>query len=163
MELADLIDRLEKALSSGTTVPATGRVLVEKEKLAELVARIRSAIPVDIQEAQDLLQMRESLINQALTEARRIRSAAEEEARSLVKENEIAKEARKHSDELTTEAQRRAQRILDEAESQASSRRAGADEYAQIALQKLEEELTGLLETVRHGIEVLEVEREPSA
>ena len=129
----------------------------------DLVARIRSAIPADVHEARDLLQIRESLIDQALTEARRVRSTAEEDARSLVKESEITREARNHSDELTAEAQRRAQHILDEADAGAGRRRAEADDYAQTCLQQLEEELARLLDTVHHGIEKLEFEREPSA
>ena len=125
----------------------------------DLVARIRSAIPADVHEARDLLQIRESLIDQALTEARRVRSTAEEDARSLVKESEITREARNHSDELTLEAQH----ILDEADAEASRRRAEANDYAQTSLQQLEEELARLLDTVHHGIEKLELEREPSA
>lgn len=136
--------------------------MLEKEKLVDLVSKIRSAIPVDIQEAQELLQMRENLINQALLEARRIKSTADEEARTLIKESEITKEAQKGSEEIAADTQRRAQHILDEADAQARDRRARADEYAQATLQGLEEELARLLDTVHHGIALLEVEREPS-
>lgn len=161
MELTALIDRLEEAINSGTGLPA-GRVLMEREKLTELLGQIRAALPTDIQEAQELLQMRENLINQAIMEARRIKNAAEEDARARVGESEITKEARKQSEEFVEEAQRKAQRILDETDAQANTRRASADQYAQAALQKLEEELSQVLDTVRHGIEILDAEKEPS-
>ena len=131
--------------------------------MSELLDQIREAMPSDIKEAQELLQMRENVINQALLEAKRIRSTAEEEAKALVKESEITKEARKKSEDLIAETQRKAQRILDEADAQARSRGAGADEYALASLQKLEEQLLQVLSTVRQGIVVLDVEREPSA
>ena len=163
MELSSLIEKLEELVSSGTGVPATGRVLLERDKLTELVNKIRSAVPEDIQEAHDLLQMRESLINQSLLEARHIRNAAEDEAKSRVSESEITKEAEKRSEEIIEEAQRRAQRVLDETDIQATTRRAGADKYTQDSLLKLEEELSQILTTIRHGIEVTVTEKEPSA
>jgi hypothetical protein len=107
--------------------------------------------------------MRENLINQALLEARRIRSASEDEARSRVKESEVTKEAKIKSEEIIEEAQRKAQRVLDEVDNQVNSRRAEADQYAQATLLKLEEELSQALTTIRHGIEVTETEKEPSA
>ena len=163
MKLSSLIEKLEELISSGTGVPATGRVLMDRDKLTELVNQIRSSIPEDIQEAQDLLQMREKLINQALLEGRHIRSASEDEARSRVTESEITKEAKKRSGEIIEEAQHRAQRVLDETDAQVTTRRAGADKYTQETLLKLEEDLSQILTTIRHGIEVTETEKEPSA
>ena len=118
MNVTSLIEQLEGLVSSGTGVPATGKVLVDREKLAELVSQIQTALPADLQEAQDFLQMRENLINQALSEARRIRTSSEDEARNRVGESEVLKEARKQSDDIVAAAQQRAQRILDEADVQ---------------------------------------------
>ena len=162
MKMSNLMDRLEALVSSGKGVPATGKVLIDREKLAELISQINASLPADLQEAQDFLQMRENLINQALLEARRIRSSSEEEARARVTESEIAGEANKLSEEIIGEAQRRAQRILDEAAVQVNLRRAEADEYAQITLRQLEEDLNRLLSTVRHGIDSIEGAKEPS-
>ena len=160
MELPSLIEKLAQVISSGTGVPATGRVLVEREKLTELVSLIRVAIPADIQEAQDLLHMRENLINQALQEARRVRNAAEEDARDRVAESEITKDAHKQSEAIIEEAQRKAQRILDQTDVEADARRAGADQYAQATLQKLQTELTQVIETIRNGIQVMDAQQE---
>jgi cell division septum initiation protein DivIVA len=155
MNIASLMEKLEELVSTGTGVPATGKVLVDKEKMAELVSQIQSALPADLQEAQEFLQMRENLINQALSEARRIRTSSEDEARSRVKESEVLREAHKQSEDIVAEAQRRAQRVLEEADMQANSRRADADRYAQATLTKLEEELSNVLTTIRHGIDAM--------
>ena len=82
MELSSLIDKLEEAINSGTGLPV-GRVLVERDKISDLLMQIRAAIPTDVQEAQDLLGMRQNLIDQALVETRRIKTSAEEDARNL--------------------------------------------------------------------------------
>ena len=159
MNVTSLIEQLEGLVSSGTGVPATGKVLVDREKLAELVSQIQTALPADLQEAQDFLQMRENLINQALSEARRIRTSSEDEARNRVGESEVLKEARKQSDDIVAAAQQRAQRILDEADVQATARRADADKYAQSTLLKLEEELSQVLSTIRRGIDAMSATR----
>ncbi len=153
------MEKLEDLVSTGTGVPATGKVLVDKEKMAELVSQIQAALPTDLQEAQEFLQMRENLINQALAEARRIRTSSEDEARSRVKESEVLKEAHKQAEDIVAEGQRKAQRILDEVEAQASTRRSEADKYAQATLAQLEEQLSQVLTTIRHGIDAMSATR----
>ena len=162
MNVAGLIEKLEDLVNSGTGVPATGRILIDRDKLAELVGKIQASLPADLQEAQDFLQMRENLINQALTEARRIKTSSEDEARSRVKDSEVLKEAGKQSEDIVAEAQRRAQRILDEADRQAGFRLAEANQYVQATLIKLEEELSQVLATIRRGIDAMSGARETS-
>ena len=85
MELLELVQELERLLTSAPSLQGTGRIIMDKEKVLDLVAKISVAVPRDLEEAQDLLQMREKLMNQALSESRRIRVSAEEEAQTLTK------------------------------------------------------------------------------
>lgn len=161
MELSGLIDKLEEAINSGTGLPV-GRVMIERDKVAGLLMQIRAAIPADVQEAQDLLGMRQNLIDQALVETRRIKTSAEEDARNRVKDSEITKEARAQAEEIITAAHGKTQGILEEAASQTAASKQDADRYAHSTLQKLEHELATLLETVRGGIGLLDSEKEHS-
>ena len=136
--------------------------MVDAEKILDVVDQIRVAVPTEVREAQEFLQKRESLINQSLLEARRIKTAADADSKSRVQDSEIVKEARRRSEEILTEAQRKAGRITAEAEKESSDRVAGADKYARESLYKLEVQLTAILASVRKGIEVLEAEREPA-
>ncbi len=162
MELLELVQELERLLTSAPSLPGTGRIIMDKEKVLDLVAKISVAVPRDLEEAQDLLQMREKLMNQALSESRRIRVSAEEEAQTLTKDSEIVKEARDQSDKLATEAQLKAQRVLTEADDQVKQRISGADEYAHNTLRKLEDDLEELLATVRRGLDVIDIEEDSS-
>ena len=159
MELTNLIDQLENLISSGTGVPATGRIFLEKEKLANLIQALKDAIPVDIQEAQDLLKMRENLINQALQEGRGIKSVAEEEAKSRLTESAILKEAESMSQEILEKTKAQAQDILADTETQMINKKAEADLYSKSTLEKLEEELYTMINTVRHGIELIDSQK----
>ena len=132
-----------KSLTQGRGCPGLGRFLIDKEKLSSLAEQIRDAVPVDLSEAQELLQMRERLINQALLEASRVKNAADEDARMRVAESELTRDAQHQADAVVTDAQSRASKMLAEAEAQARSRIEGADTYVQETLQQLEETLTG--------------------
>lgn len=163
MEISILIEKLEELLSSGTGVPATGKILIDRDKLTDLVAQMRVAVPADIEEAHELLEMRESLISQAIQEARQIRNTSEQHAKTRVTESEITKDANKQSEEIIEEAIRKAQNVLDATDTQANDRRVSADQYAHDTLVRLEEEICKILTTIRHGIDTVEVEKETSS
>lgn len=163
MEIYALIDKLDELISSGIWMPGTGRFLIDRDRLTAVSNQIREAVPVDLKEAQELLQMRDRVIDQALTEANRIKVAADEDARTRVAESEVTRDAQAQADSTVTEAQSRAERVLTEAEAQARARVQGADEYARDTLQQLEEELTETLTTIRRGLESLNSQREKSS
>ena len=163
MDIYALIDKLDELISSGMWMPGTGRFLIDRDKLTAVSSQIREAVPVDLKEAQELLQMRDRVIDQALTEANRIKVAADEDARMRVAESELTRDAQAQADSTLSEAQSRAERVLSEAEAQARARVNGADEYARETLRQLEEELTETLNTIRRGLESLNSEREKSS
>ena len=156
--------------------------MVDIDRLAAIVNELRVSVPADIQEATEILKQKDSIVNQAQLEARRIKDAASQEAHAVVAagrhereakidETEITKEAHAKSegirtqaeqqaDEVVQEAQRRAYKILDEAESQAASRRDGSDRYAKETLFDLEERLSVQLGQIRRGIDALGIDRD---
>ena len=132
------------------------KALVDSDKILGLVDQLRVAVPQDIAEAEEVLRKREDLLNQSLGEARRIRASAETEYRGRLDENELIQEAKKQAAELIEEAEQKAQHILSLTDRDAEGRRVSADQYAQDVLYRLEQEVAGLLTTVRHGISSLE-------
>ena len=139
------------------------KALVDPDVILELVDQLRVAVPQDITEAEEVLRKREDLLNHSLEEARRIRASAETEYRSRVDESELVKEAEKQAAQIVEEAQQKAQHILDMADDDAANRRSSADQYAQEVLYQLEQEVAGLLTTVRRGIEVLDARQSAAA
>ena len=75
MEILNHVDRLESLATSAGRVPKTRKVLMDLDKVLELVDQIRLDIPKDIQEAEEVLEKREALINQSLMDARRIKAS----------------------------------------------------------------------------------------
>ena len=155
MELFDLIAELENTINTATGVPATRRILLDRDKIISIVNQIRSSLPAEIAEAKEMLEMRENLINQAVLESRRIKNSAENEAQSMVTDSQITKEAEKRSLDIEADASERAKDTLENAIFHAERRLSEADNYAKDTLQNLHANLTNLLETVEHGLEVL--------
>ena len=167
MEILNHVDRLESLATSAGRVPKTRKVLMDLDKVLELVDQMRLGIPKDIQEAEEVLEKREALINQSLMDARRIKGSAEEESRNKVDESEISTAARQQaeevladakqrSDALLQDAQRKAHQTMQEAQGFGEGRVTEANTYAHETLRDLEQHLSAVLNSVRRGLDSLE-------
>ena len=167
MEILTLVDRLETTLGSSARVPATKKVVVDLGRMMEMVDQMRLAIPKDIQDAQDMLSQRETIINQSLLDARRIKASAADESRIKVNESKIVTDAETRSDELLTDAKRRADALLQDAQRGAhdltqkaqtfgDSQVKESNRYAQDVLARLETQLSSVLNSIRLGLDSLE-------
>ena len=111
MEILELIDRLESLAAQARKVPITGRAMIDAERLLELVDQMRLSVPRNVQDANEIIERREQIINQTMNDARRLRATAEQDARALVDESELTKLAKRRSEEIMAEAEQRAERI----------------------------------------------------
>jgi hypothetical protein len=172
---------LQQLYSSANRVPGLRRkVMVDADQFSRVINELRTAMPADIQEAQEIIRQKDSILNQAYLESQRVKSQIEEEVsaqkvasqrehESMVGESailkaaegrgeEIREEAQGEAEEVIQDAQRRAYRIVTEAEDIASARREGANQYASEVLFSLEEQLSEILGQIRRGIDTLRPE-----
>ena len=129
-------------------MPITGKVLVDKDSILDLVDQLRVAIPEEVSAAKRINAEGERIIEKAHDEATRITSRAQEQAAFLIGERG-----------LTETAQAEGRRIVEQAEDTAGGIRHGADEYASQILDALEQEIVKALAGIRKGIEVLDDRR----
>ncbi len=155
MDILEHIDKLEAMTTQAKRVPITGRAMIDAERLVGLIDQMRLSVPRNVQEAQDVLDRREQIINQTMLDARRIRAVAETDARSLVDESELVKIAKKRGDEIVAEAQERAARLLQAVEVQVRKKQSGGDQFAQDSLAQLEEQVLNLLNVIHAGQRIL--------
>lgn len=155
MEIVQLVDKLEEMVGQARKMPMTGRSMVDAERLLELVDQMRLALPRNLHEAREVLERREQIVNQTMLDARRIRATAEGDARALVEESELMKSAKRRADEIIEEAGHKAERIISVSQQEARRRQEGADAYCREILDKAEEQLNAVLESVRAGQRVL--------
>ncbi|RME91242.1 MAG: ATPase, partial [Anaerolineae bacterium] len=118
MDIMQLIDRLEELFNESRAVPFTHNVIVDEDRMLDIIDQMRIAIPEEVKKAQQLLAQRDRILAQAQEEANRTIALAREKA---------AQQANEHS--ITQEAQRRAEQILSQARADAEATRRDADDY----------------------------------
>jgi len=155
MDILQLIDRLEELFNQSKTIPLTRNVMVDEDRMLDIIDQMRIAIPEEVKKAQQLLGQRDRVLAQAQEEANRTIEIARQKAEQLVAK-----------DMIVVDAQRRADDIRSQARAEAENVRAEADDYVTDSLRQLEAELERNLNQVRNGIRTVEEEqarRSPSS
>ncbi len=150
MDIQQLVDRLEQLLNDSTRLPLSAYLLVNEDKIYNLIDQLRVAIPEEIKRANRVEADKERILAQAHEEAERIRGLAKQEANELVKR-----------DSITQSSQQRADNILERARRDADALRHDADSYVLEVLTRLEEDLLRSLAVVRNGLNKVQKEAEP--
>jgi len=145
MDILHLIDRLEELFNDSKAVPLTRNVMVDEDKMLDIIDQMRISIPEEVKKAQQLLAQHDRVMAQAQEEANRTLEIARQKANDLVQR-----------DLIVQEAQRRGEQILNQARGEAEATRREADDYVVITLQRLQDELDKLANQVRNGIRVVE-------
>ena len=145
MDILHLIDRLEELFNDSRAVPLTRNVMVDEDKMLDIIDQMRIAIPEEVKKAQQLLAQRDRVLAQSQEEANRTVENARGKAEELV-----------HRDLVVQEAQRRADQIISQARGEAENIRRDADDYVVITLQRLQDELNKLANQVQNGIRLVE-------
>ena len=148
MDILQLIDRLEELFNESKTIPLTRNVMVDEDRMLDIIDQMRIAIPEEVKKAQQLLGQRDRVLAQAQEEANRTIEIARQKADQLVAKDMVA-----------VEAQRRADQILAQARAEGENIRADADDYVVESLHQLEAELERNLNQVRNGIRTVEEEQ----
>ena len=147
MDILHLIDRLEELFNQSKPFPLTRNVMVDEDKMLDIIDQMRIAIPEEVKKAQQILAQKDRVMAQAQEEANRTLEIARQKAEDLV-----------HRDMIVVEAQRRAEQIVSQARLDAEATRREADNYVVDALTHLQNELERLSNQVRNGIHTVEEE-----
>jgi hypothetical protein len=114
-------------------VPFSGRLLVDEERVLDIIDRMRVAVPEELKQARKVIQEQDRLLAEAQA---RVQQALEEKG-------------------LLAAVEEQRQRLIDQAERDAAQVRAGADEYARQVLEELDARLEKLVLSVRNGLSAL--------
>lgn len=150
MDIQHLVDRLEQVLNDSFRFPLSAYLLINEDRVFNIVDQMRVAIPEEVKRANRVEAEKERILAQANEEAERIRGLAKQEASELVKR-----------DAIMATAQQRADNILERARRNALVLHQDADVYVMDVLTKLEEDLLRSLAVVRNGLNKVHAETEP--
>jgi hypothetical protein len=131
MDILHLVDRLEELFNDGWGIPFTHNVIVDEDRMLDLIDQMRVAIPDEMKKAQE--------------EANRTLSLAREKSEQLMGRDSLAQAAKIHAEEIQAKAVQEAEKTKRE-----------ADNYVIDTLARVEYELERLLNQARNGIYALQ-------
>jgi len=149
MDILHLVDRLEELFNESRPIPLTHSVVVDEDRVLEIIDQMRISIPEEVKKSQQVLAQRDRVMAQAQEEANRTLTLAKRRGEESMSRDSVVEAAHE-----------RAEQILDQARADVESMRSEADEYAVETLAALEDELTRLLNQTRNGIAKMSAERE---
>ena len=152
MDILHLVDRLEELVNEGRRLPLSNKVMVDEQKIWDLIDQMRISIPEEVKKAKRTNQERDRIIAQAHEEAARMVDLKREEAAAMVSDHE-----------LTQAAEERAATIVERAKREVESLRADADEYVIQVLESLGADLERALKEVRNGVARVQQEQQTPA
>jgi len=145
MDILHLVDRLEELLNQSRPLPFTHNVIVDEDRMLDLIDQMRVAIPEEVKKAQQLLAQRDRLLAQAQEEANRTLAIAREKSEQLIERDAIAQAAQGRAEQIIAQSHMDGERVRSE-----------ADEYVVERLTQLEMELDRILTQVRNGIRAVQ-------
>jgi hypothetical protein len=152
MDILHLVDRLEELFNDSRSIPFTHSVVVDEDRMLDIIDQMRVSIPDEIKKAQQLLAQRDRLLAQAQEEANRTLSLAREKSEQLI-----------DRDPIVQAAQARADQIIEQARVEGESTKREADQYVLDTLTNMEMEMERYLTQVRNGIRALQNEKQVPA
>jgi len=148
MDILHLIDRLEEVLNQSRPLPFTHNVIVDEDRILDLIDQMRIAIPDEVKKCQQVLAQRDRILAQAQEEANRTLAIAREKSDQIVERDAIVQAA--HA---------RAEQIIANAKAEVEGTQQEADQYVLETLRRLEMELERSLNQTRNGILLLQNEQ----
>ncbi len=145
MDILHLVDRLEELFNDSRPIWLTHSVIVDEDRMLDLIDQMRVAIPEEIKKAQQIITQRDRILAQAKEESNRTISLARDKAEKQLED-----------DELIMSARVKAEQIVEQALKDAASTQHEADKYILETLTNLEMHMDRLLNQVRNGIKTLQ-------
>jgi len=150
MDILHLVDRLEELFNDGRGIWFTSQVVVDEDRMLDLIDQMRVSIPDEVRTSQQLLSQRDRIMAQAQEEANRTINLAREKSEQLVERDGIVLAANARSEQIIKNAKIEAENIMRD-----------ADDYVMRSLGRLEMELDRLLTQVHNGIHSFERDVSP--
>jgi cell division septum initiation protein DivIVA len=149
MDILHLIDRLEELLNESRPLPFTHNVIVDEDRMLDLIDQMRVTIPEEVKKAQQQIAQRDRFFAQAQEEATRTLAIAREKSEQLVDRDAIVQAANIQAEQIIAQAYVEADNIRQE-----------ADQYVFDTLTSLEVEMDRALAQIRNGIRALQISKE---
>ena len=144
MTYIEALEALEEMVREARSVPLSASAVIPRGEALKLLEELRRGLPKETEQAREILDERERLLQEGHERAAHIIREAREERARLIAQTEVY-----------MSAEEEANRMVDEAQAKADHLAVQADDYADAKLANLEILLNKLLRTAGRGREQL--------
>lgn len=145
MDILHLVDRLEELFNSSRGIWFTHQVIVDEDRMLDLIDQMRVSIPEEVKKSQQILTQKDRVLAQAQEEANRTIQLAREKSEQLTERDVIVQAANARAEQIVAKARREADAV-----------RRDADKYVFDTLSRLYRELERVMGQVHNGIVMVE-------
>lgn len=172
-QIQEEIDRLEEIILKNPHIPIIGKTLIDEDKLINQLDLIRINIPDALEQALEIIQQKQQIINEAQVYSQKIIENAQLKAKHILNETKIIQQAEAQANQIRKQVQQECKNLqnktLNEVEQLKKQVRQEltkmkqevildseeiqneADDYADAMLSRLEKQLTEMLKIVHNG------------
>lgn len=130
MDVIELLEYLQEIVETASKVPITGKIVLDKKEVLEVIDQIVNYLPDELKKAQWVLAEKKRILEEARQEFDSVKQQTLEIMKKQVENHDITREAKIRSQEIISSAQRDAKDI-----------RLGARDYADNILSQLDKEI----------------------
>ncbi|MBQ7582831.1 MAG: ATPase [Lachnospiraceae bacterium] len=148
--IEQIITDIEEYVDSCKFQPFSNtKIIVEKEKIDELLRELRAKTPDEIKRYQKVISQKEEILNDAKEKADALIAEAQVHTDQMIEEHEIMQQAYAQANEIVNQATAQAQQIVDQATEEANGVRQSVMDYTDDMLAELQN-------IVKHAIDTAE-------
>jgi phosphopantetheine adenylyltransferase len=137
MDIVQLLEYLQELVESAPKVPITGKAVIDKKEVLDVIDQIINYLPDEFKKAQWILGEKERILTEANKQYETVKKDTIELMKKQVENHDITKAALVKAEEIMANAQREAKII-----------RLGSRDYADEILCQLNDELESKVETM---------------
>lgn len=147
VNVIELLDYLQDVVDSAAKVPITGKVVVDRKEVNEVIDQVINYLPDEFKKAQWVMNEKERILGEAKKEFENVKKETTEMMKKQIENHDIVREAKLIGQEIIASAQRDAKAI-----------RLGAREYADEVLCQVEKEIelknNELIKQIQANVEI---------
>ncbi|SHE60559.1 ATPase [Clostridium fallax] len=146
VNVIELLEYLQDIIEGASKVPITGKVVVDKKEILEVIDQVINYLPEELKKAQWIMNEKDRILGEAQKEYEVYKEQTKDLVKKQVDNHDIVKEAEIKAQEIITLAQRDAKLM-----------RLGARDYADEVVSQLEKQVelktAELLDQVKTNVE----------
>ena len=138
--IEEIISTLYEMVQDARSVPLSAeKCILERDKVLDLLDEISNQLPGELKQARTIVESRGEVINNAKREAENILKQAQAQARQMISENEITKQAQEEAAQTVKAAQDQAADTVKAAQDKVRDLKNVTNDYVDDALRQTQE------------------------